>query len=106
MGIYIYIQIGIFQGSHKASILEEQERTNAFREQVQEANGRLVQIERKIRDRTDNILTECGALVEEVVQVNLVGEGQEHIAPSDPEEDPEEEPAAPKEVESAGSVTN
>ena len=45
--------------------------------------------------------------MEKVVQVNLVGEGQENIAPSDPEEDPEKEPASPeKVVESAGSVTN
>ena len=67
----------------ETSILEEQERTNAFREQTQEANGRLVRIVRKVRDRTDNILIECGALVGKVVQVNLAEEGQGNVAPSD-----------------------
>ena len=41
--------------------------------------------------------------MEEVVQVNLVGEGQGNVVPSDLEE----EPAAPEEeAESVGSVTN
>ena len=73
----------------------------------QEANSRLVRIVREVRDRTDNILIEYGALVKEIVQVNLAEEGQGNVAPNDPEEDPEEEPAAPEEVvELAGSVTN
>ena len=51
-------------------------------------------------------MTECGALVGEVVQ-NLAEGGQGNAAPSDPEEDPEEEPAAPEEeAESVGSVTS
>ena len=52
---------------------------------------------RKMRDRTDNILTKCGALVEEVVQVNLVRKCQKHVAPSDSEKDPEEESVTPEE---------
>ena len=39
----------------ETSVLEEQERTNAFREQAQAANGRLVQVVRDVRDRTDRI---------------------------------------------------
>ena len=35
----------------ETSILEEQEPTNTLRDQVQEANGRLVQIVREVRDR-------------------------------------------------------
>ena len=63
-----------------------------------------------MRDRTDNILTECGALVEKVIQ-NLAGEGQGNAvsgdSEEDPEEDPEEEPAAPEEeAESIASVNN
>ena len=63
-----------------------------------------------MRDRTDNILTECGALVEDVVQ-NLAEEGQGNAVPSDleedPEEDQEEELAEPaEEAKSVGSVTD
>ena len=91
----------------ETSVLEEQERTNAFREQVQAANGRLVQVVRDVRDRTDRILTECGAVVEDVAQ-DLAEKGQGHVVPSDPkedlEEDPEEERVAP--AESVGSASN
>ena len=90
----------------EAFVLEKQERTNAFREQAQEANCRLVRVVREVRDRTDNILTECGALVGEVVR-NLAEGGQGNAAPSNLEEDPEEEPTAPEEEsESVESVTN
>ena len=66
---------------------------------------------REVRDQTNSILTKCGELVEEVVQVKVAGGGQGNVTPNEfdlePEEDLEEEPAAPKEVvESAGSVTN
>ena len=93
----------------KASILEKQKRTNAFREQVQEVNGRLIRVVREIRDRTENILTEYVVLIEEVVQVNLTKESQGTPNESDlePKEDPEEEPVAPGEVvESTSSVMN
>ena len=90
----------------EASVLEKQERTNAFREQAQAANGRLVRVVGDVRDRTDRILTECRALVEDVVQ-NLAEEGQGPTVPGDPEEDseedPEEESVAP--AESVGSVS-
>ena len=72
------------------SVLEEQERTNAFREQAQAANSRLVRVIGDVRDRTDRILTECRVLVEDVAQ-GLAKEGQGHTAPSNPEEDPGED---------------
>ena len=34
----------------ETSILKEQEQTNAFQEQAQEANGRLVRVVREVRD--------------------------------------------------------
>ena len=34
----------------ETSIFEEHERTNAFREQIQAVNGRLIQIVREVRD--------------------------------------------------------
>ena len=62
---------------------------------------------REVRNLTDNIRSEYGALVEEVVHVNIAGEGQGNVAPNESDLEPEKEPAAPeKVVESAGSVTN
>ena len=62
---------------------------------------------REVSDRTDNNLIECRTFVEEVVQVNLAEEGQGNVAPSESEDDFEEEPAALEEVvESVRSVTN
>ena len=45
---------------------------------------------REVRDQIENILTECGVLVEEVVQVNLAEEGQGNMAPNEPDLEPEE----------------
>ena len=67
-----------------------------------------------MRDRTDRILIECGALVDDVAQ-NLAEKGQGPAVPSDPEEeseedpkedpeeDPEKDPVAP--MESVGSAS-
>ena len=63
------------------------ERTNAFREQAQATTGRLVRVVGDVRDRTDRILTECRALVDDVVQ-DLAEEGQGQAVPGDPEEEP------------------
>ena len=93
----------------ETSILEEQEHTNAFWNQVQEVNGRLIRVVRVIRDRTENILTEYVVPIEEVVQVHLTKDSQGTPNESDlePKEDPEEEPVAPGEVvESTSSVMN
>lgn len=97
----------------EASVLEEQQRTDAFHEQAQATTGRLMRVVAAIRDRTGHILTECEALVDDVLQ-NLAGEGQAPVVPGalgedpeeDSEEDPEEEPSASSEsVGSASSQT-
>ena len=44
-------------------ILMEQERTNAFREQLQAVNGRLTRAVREGRDRIGGIIDECVALL-------------------------------------------
>ena len=91
----------------EASVLEEQQRTDAFREQTQAATGRLVRVVGDVRDRTDRILTECEGLVDDVVQ-DLAKEGQGQVVPGvpdeNPEEDPEEEPTVP--AESVGSASS
>ena len=66
---------------------------------MQEVNGHLVRVVREVRDRTENILTECGMLVAEVVQVNVAEEGQGNAVESEGEQ-----PALEGEVELAGSV--
>ena len=91
----------------EASILEEQQRTNAFREQTQEINGRLVRVVREVMDRTKSMLTECGVLIEEVIQVNLAEESQGNVALNESDIEPEKGQVAPeREVESADSVMN
>ena len=70
----------------EASVLEKQERTNAFREQAQATTSRLVRVVGDVRDRTDHILTECRALVDDVVQ-DLAKEGQGQAVPGAPEEE-------------------
>ena len=91
----------------EASVLEEQQRTDAFREQAQATSGHLVRVVADIRDRTGHILTECEALVDDVLQ-NLAGEGPAPVVPGtpgkDPEENPEEEPSAS--LESVGSASS
>ena len=55
----------------------------------------------------ENILTECGMLVNEVVQVNVEEEGQENASPNESNLEPEKgQPAPEGEVESTGSVMN
>ena len=91
----------------ETSSIEEHERTNAFREQTQESNGRLVRVVREVMDRTKSMLTECGVLIEEVIQVNLAEESQGNVALNESDIEPEEGQAEPEgEVESASSVMN
>ena len=96
----------------EAAVLAEQQQSDAYRDQAHAVTGRLMHIVGHIRDRTDHILTECEALVEDVMQ-DLAEEGQAPVAPAapggpeeDPEEDMEEEPSASSEsVGSASSQT-
>ncbi|XP_071914143.1 uncharacterized protein [Coffea arabica] len=96
----------------EAAVLAEQQQSDAYRDQAHAVTGRLMHIVGHIRDRTDHILTECEALVEDVIQ-DLAEEGQAPVAPAapgapeeDPEEDMEEEPSASSEsVGSASSQT-
>ena len=48
----------------------EQEWTNEFREQLQEVKARLTWVVAEVRDRTEGILAECGALVERLINAN------------------------------------
>ena len=60
---------------------------------------------REARDRIENILTECGVLVKEVIQVNLSEEGQGNIVPNESGLKPAESQAEPEEEqESIGLV--
>ena len=54
-------------------------------------SGSRLRVVGDVRDRTDRILTECGALVDDVVQ-DLAEEGQGQAVPGAPEEEPEEDP--------------
>ena len=68
---------------------------------MQEVNGRQIQVVREVRDQMENILTECGMLVDEVVQVNVAEESQGNAVELEGEQ-----PALEREVESASSVMN
>ncbi|XP_027114459.1 uncharacterized protein [Coffea arabica] len=57
-------------------ILMEQERTNAYREQLQAVNGRLTRVVREVNDRARSIIDECGALLHEVIDTNVPVGGQ------------------------------
>ena len=79
--------------------------TNAFQEQLQEVNDRLIWVVREVRDRSENILVKCGVLVEKVVQVNLAKRSQGKATPNEFEPESNEGQGEPDgEVELAGSV--
>ena len=60
-----------------------------------------------MRDRTENILIECGVLIDEVVQVNLAEKGQGNVTPNESDLELEEGQAElEREVESTGLVIN
>ena len=60
-----------------------------------------------MRDRTKNILIECGVLIDEVVQVNLAEKGQGNMTPNESDLELEEGQAElEREVESTGLVIN
>ena len=74
---------------------------------MHEVNDHLVRMVRKMRDRTENSLTECEVLMEEVIQVNLPEGRQGHAAPNESKLEPKKGQVAHEgDVESAGLGMN
>ena len=65
----------------REDVLMEQERMNAFIEQLQAVNGHLTRVVREVRDRVGGIIDECGALLQWVIGANAPVESQGDGAP-------------------------
>ena len=59
----------------ETDVLEERNRAEALRKQLQEANRWLVRVVQEVRDRTEGMLVECVTLVEQVVDGKVLDEG-------------------------------
>ena len=79
----------------------EQERTNALREQLHVANGRLTRVVREVRDRSGGIINECEALIQGVIGANVPGGVPGDGAPGEGGA-----PSSSSGEESVGSVEN
>ncbi|XP_027174459.1 protein FAR1-RELATED SEQUENCE 6-like [Coffea eugenioides] len=61
----------------ETNVLEEQNRAEALREQLQEVKRRLVRVVHEIRGRTEGMMAECMTLVEQMVDSKILDKGQE-----------------------------